>query len=624
MTERKWVVFDAEGDGLHPTKFHCLSYHDYEDNRGTLTSYESIKFFFTSYEVYVGHNIRRWDLPNLRRVVGIGGPRDCIDTMGLVWYLEPERPANKTGLETFGEEFGIPKLKIDDWHNLCLEEYIARCERDVEITVRLFKEKLAHLQEIYKSPASLNRFLRYLDAKLSQAALAEESKWRLDVNRAKQSIFDLERERDEKTTALAAAMPVVPIKRVYEFPKRYRNSDGELSVLGLRWEERLVRAGLPAGYDGPVEEVIGYEPPNPGSSEQVKAWLLDLGWVPQTWKETVRVDGTKNRVPQINKEKQKGGGVCESVLALLDKEPAIDHLDGLGIISHRLSILRGFLRDVDDAGYISAAVQGLTNTLRFKHAVVVNLPKPDARYGEHIRSCLIAPEGYELCGADMSSLEDRLKQHYLWPYDPEYVKSLMEDDYDPHLDLALTAGALTPDEVSEYKSGNKLRSTTAIRSIYKNGNYACQYGAGPPRLSTTCGVDLKTAKTIHEAYWKRNWAIKAVAEDQTVIWVRDQMWLYNPLSRFYYSLRERKDIFSTLVQGSGVYCFDTWVQIVLAERPQLTAQFHDEIVLTVRQGFQEEIELYLREAIKETNDLLKLNRELDIGVDFGDRYSDIH
>lgn len=622
MTEKRWVVFDAEGDGLRPTKFYCLSFHDHLGQKGTFTNYNDIRRFFEQYEVYIGQNIIRWDIPQLFRVIGIKRPEDRIDTLGLSWYLEPERKRNS--LEDFGKDFGVPKVVIRDWENLSLEEYIARCERDVEITVRKFKEQLSHLQEIYTKPVDLNRFLKYIDSKLHQAFLAEESKWRLNVERCKESIGVLEREREAKTKALAAAMPPVPIKKIYERPKRYINSDGQLSLLGQRWEDRIKSRGLAEGYDGPVEEVVGYDPPNPGSTDQVKSWLFSLGWKPRIFKEVVRADGSKGEVPQINKDKQKGGGVCESVLELADGNPAIDHLDGLGIISHRLSILRGFLRDVDDQGYITAGVQGLTNTLRFKHSVVVNLPKPEARYGEHIRSCLICPDGNELCGADMSGLEDRLKQHFLWKYDPDYVRSLMDPKYDPHLDLAELAGALTPDEVADYKNGNKLKSTTAIRGIYKNGNYACQYGAGAKRLAITCGITVDEAKLVHETYWKRNWAIKKIAEDQVIKYVRKQMWLFNPISRFWYSLREKKDIFSTLVQGSGVYCFDTWVAHVLADREQLTAQFHDEIVLVVKKGFKLEIEGWLRQTIKDTNDYLKLNRELDIGIQFGSDYSQIH
>jgi len=129
----------------------------------------------------------------------------------------------------------------------------------------------------------------------------------------------------------------------------------------------------------------------------------------------------------------------------------LELLDGLSVISHRISILKGFLSAVDEEGYVQAQVQGLTNTLRWKHKVCVNLPGIDKPYGDDIRGCLICPEGYVLVGSDMSSLEDRTKQHYMWDFDPDYVKEMMTDDFDPHLGLAEFAGALTKEEVEFYK-----------------------------------------------------------------------------------------------------------------------------------------------------------------------------
>jgi DNA polymerase I-like protein with 3'-5' exonuclease and polymerase domains len=219
-----------------------------------------------------------------------------------------------------------------------------------------------------------------------------------------------------------------------------------------------------------------------------------------------------------------------------------------------------------------------------------------------------------------------LKQHFIYKYDPEYVDELNRPDYDPHLDLALMAGAVSQDDVRGYKAEDKqyISRIKPIRSIYKNGNYACQYGAGVSRLAITCGCDVDTARRIHEAYWKRNWAIKRVTEDQIVKTVRGQMWLYNPISEYWYSLRYVKDIFSTLVQGSAVYCFDLWVRTVLDHRPQLTGQFHDEIIQHVKKGFRQEVTEFLQGTIEEVNQILQLNRRLDIGIQFGSRYSEIH
>lgn len=132
------------------------------------------------------------------------------------------------------------------------------------------------------------------------------------------------------------------------------------------------------------------------------------------------------------------------------------------------------------------------------------------------------------------------------------------------------------------------------------------------------------AKTVHKAYWDKNWAIKEVAKAQRVRTIKGQMWLQNPINKFWYALRTEKDIFSTLVQGSASYVFDKWVSIFRKHRPQLTGQFHDEVVLCVRKGYREKAEALLRSAIKELNNQLNLNRELGVDVQFGARYSDIH
>lgn len=151
-----------------------------------------------------------------------------------------------------------------------------------------------------------------------------------------------------------------------------------------------------------------------------------------------------------------------------------------------------------------------------------------------------------------------------------------------------------------------------------------QYGAGVSRLAITCACDEETARRVHETYWKRNWAIKAVADEQEVKQIDGQMWLKNPVNGFWYSLRTKKDVFSTLVQGTAAYCFDIWLRFVLSRRPQVTGQFHDEFILTIRKGHREEATRLLRWAIDETNKFLKLNRELDIDIQFGLRYSEIH
>ena len=51
---------------------------------------------------------------------------------------------------------------------------------------------------------------------------------------------------------------------------------------------------------------------------------------------------------------------------------------------------------------------------------------------------------------------------------------------------------------------------------------------------------------------------------------------------------------------------------------------HDEIIIEVKKGNRGKAEALLKWAVKETNKLLNLNRELDVDVQFGQSYADIH
>jgi hypothetical protein len=137
-------------------------------------------------------------------------------------------------------------------------------------------------------------------------------------------------------------------------------------------------------------------------------------------------------------------------------------------------------------------------------------------------------------------------------------------------------------------------------------------------------VERKKAAKLLQDFWKRNWSIRKVADIQTVKIVDGRKWLYNPVSKFWYSLREDKDRFSTLNQSTGVYCFDKWIGYIRERRPQLTAQFHDEIVLQIKQGFFEKAVKLLQESIDKVNDELKLNILLKIDIKHGNTYAGIH
>ena len=149
------TVYDIETDGLldELTKIHVLSYSDDGKTVHHTHDYDEMRDFFLEYSLdhtlaLAGHNIVRFDIPAVEKVLGIKVNAKLIDTLGLSWYLHHNR--TKHGLALYGEEYGVPKPKVDDWEGLSKEEYAHRCEEDVKINVRLWRDLKRKLEKLYE------------------------------------------------------------------------------------------------------------------------------------------------------------------------------------------------------------------------------------------------------------------------------------------------------------------------------------------------------------------------------------------------------------------------------------------------------------------------------------------
>ena len=150
------TVFDIETDGLLDklTKIHVLSYQtESMDEPRSIFDYDEMRDFFLEYSLdhtlaLAGHNIVRFDVPAVEKVLGIKIRAKLVDTLGLSWYLHHQR--QKHGLAVYGEEYGVPKPKVDDWEGLSKEEYAHRCEEDVKINVRLWRDLKRKLEKLYE------------------------------------------------------------------------------------------------------------------------------------------------------------------------------------------------------------------------------------------------------------------------------------------------------------------------------------------------------------------------------------------------------------------------------------------------------------------------------------------
>ena len=612
------TVFDIETDGLldELTKIHVLSWsNDMGEVRHT-HDYDEMRYVLLNSETLVGHNIIRFDIPAIERVLDIKVTARLVDTLGLSWYLNHERP--KHGLEGYGEDYGVPKPVIKDWNTLTPEEYAHRCDEDVKINNRLWRDLELKLNKLYQDPESKWKLIDYLSFKLDCAREQEEMQWKLDVDKAQEAYDKIVAMKEEKVEQLAEAMPRKILTRVATQPKVMHKKDGTLSSHGEKWVELCKEYKQPIGSMKFVVKT-GEERGNPNSNDQVKDWLYSLGWKPRTWKFLRdKKTGEERKIEQVRKD----GELCGSVTDLISGNLSVDLLDGLTVLTHRAGILKSFLECHKD-GWLQAGVAGLTNTFRFKHfKPLVNLPSVDKPYGDVIRGCLTCPDGYTLAGADMTSLEDTTKRHYMKPLDPKYVEEMSREGFDPHLDLALHAGVINQDDIDKHNSGE--RSLKALRKNYKVVNYSATYGVGAPKLARETGMSQSEAKTLLNAFWSRNWSIEKVASTARTRELFGSMWILNPVSGFWHSLRSDKDRFSTLNQSTGVYCFDTWVRLCRDKGIKCVGQFHDEIIALVKEGEEGDVEAIMHDAAIQLNDKVKLNIPLGTDVQFGKTYADIH
>ena len=154
------IVFDVEANGLfkEATKIHCLSYTKDGKVIVSTSDYEEMRNVLLNQKVLIGHNITRYDIPLLNKLLGIKIKAKLYDTLAMSWVINTDR--SKHGLESFGEDFGIPKPVVNDWSGEDIQVYIHRCEEDVKINWMLWSNLIQRFMMVYKDKENLDKYFR--------------------------------------------------------------------------------------------------------------------------------------------------------------------------------------------------------------------------------------------------------------------------------------------------------------------------------------------------------------------------------------------------------------------------------------------------------------------------------
>lgn len=654
------------------TDFHILSvgYKTAEGKwsiKSTNKKEDIIKLFCNPDNLIVMHNGRRYDKKALEIMFNIVVTATIIDSLSIAWYIDPNRAklGKKYGLEAFGEDFGYPKVKVDDdeWKTMSYERAEERCVRDVEINILLWEKLLAKLNLLYGvDVVNRNRVVNILNWIMDCSHMQEMYGIEVDVKKTEENLAYFEGLKEEKIELLKKAMPPVLIKATRTKPKNMFKKDSALSVAGAKWMALIEGCGLAEDYEGEIVEVVGREEANPNSVKQKKDWLYSLSWVPATMKHNRNKD--TNEVKIVEQIMTEDKMLCPSVLKLIEKEPAIEELDGLTVLTHRIALMRGFLDNMDENNMLHQGLTQLAVSMRWQHAKIVNLPrytgKGDLRDGNWIRECLISGKGKKIVQSDLSGIESRTSDHYTFHINPDRIIKTQMPYFDPHTEISVSSGLMTADEevffifkgakkdnpeldvetFSElYKPTDEVRRLLALpdneqsallskiknsRSKGKTTNYSSLYLVGAETLGRTLDISKKEAQKLIDSYWSIHFAVKEATEKFITKEVEGETWIWNPIARFWFICRNLKNKFSVVNQSSAVYCFNMWVWNCTNMGIYPVLQSHDDLAVIADDLAVEKTQEIIREAMVRVNKQLELNVELACETQVGLNLAETH
>ena len=88
------MIFDVEADGLleDATKIHCMSFTKDGLPICSTSDYGAMRNILLNQKVLIGHNIVRYDVPLLEKILGIKIKAKLYDTLPMSWVINTDRP----------------------------------------------------------------------------------------------------------------------------------------------------------------------------------------------------------------------------------------------------------------------------------------------------------------------------------------------------------------------------------------------------------------------------------------------------------------------------------------------------------------------------------------------------
>ena len=587
--------FDIESNGLLDKidRIHCLVLRCMDT--GEVQSFDSenddildgLQILADANEV-CGHNIIGYDLPAIQIVYPdfkLRNPDVVVtDTLVLSRLIHADlfnedaakqpsglqkRQWGSHGLAAWGLRLGNLKGDYKGGWELFSQEMLEYCVQDVEVTAALYKKLMAtNPSEV---AVDLEHQLAEICLRIGNAG------WTFDSKLAGELYAELATKRHELQQELDTLFPPWEVVDIF-IPKR------DNKTLGYIKDEPFEKKKL-------VEF-------NPTSRRHIERCLREK----YKWKPT---KFTADGHAQID----------EVVLGELVRFPEAQKLASMFLLQKRIGQIaegpQAWLKKVSKDGRIRhTIISGGTISGRASHRGpnLAQVPKPSLMYGEKCRSLFTVPDGWFLCGADLSGLELRCLAHYL--KDHLFTEQLLEGDIHTY-----NAHAFKVD-----------------RNTAKTLIYAMNYGGGDALVGQIAGGDAKLGKKLKRNFDREVPSFARLKEGITKAYKR-RGYLFG-LDGRRLAIRSEHKCLSQLLQSAGAILCKKWVALIdheihqeqiMTGHVEILGWIHDEVQIGCRtEELANHVGNIARRMAKEAGAAFQTGITIDADFSVGRTWSDTH
>ena len=329
---------------------------------------------------------------------------------------------------------------------------------------------------------------------------------------------------------------------------------------------------------------------NPASRKQISERLQTLGWKP-------------------TKHTEKGNVIVdEKVLNTIDL-PEAKLISRYLLLQKRIVQINSWRELADKEGRVHGKVMTLrTVTGRMAHHSpnMAQVPASYSPHGKECRECWTVsdPTKYVLVGTDASQLEIRCLAHYM--NDPVFTKEVIEGDIHTY---------------NQKKAGLKTRDEA------KTFIYAMMYGAGAAKIGLISEKSKEEGQKLIDSFLRNLPSFKDLRSDVEITARKGRI---KGLDGRPLSVRSSHKALNTLIQGAGAIICKHWLVSMIKKvhhsklDVRLVASIHDEYQFEVRKDHVNRFCQITKEAMKETEKILKLKCPMDNEFKIGLTWADTH